>query len=154
MCSFLIYRFIREDADNAPGGWEVDVARKYYSKLFREYCIADLSRYKVWGGCTASRTHSARGPTCCHRPHNAQHAQVSCASYPHPSAQGGKVGLRWRTEKEVVAGKGQFVCGARGCDVRQGLASFEVCNNISTTITAVHHLLHSAVTSTTASAGN
>jgi protein FRA10AC1 len=40
-------RFIREDADNAPGGWEVEVARKYYAKLFREYCIADLSRYKV-----------------------------------------------------------------------------------------------------------
>ena len=25
----------------------MDVARKYYAKLFREYCIADLSRYKV-----------------------------------------------------------------------------------------------------------
>ncbi len=36
------------------------------------------------------------------------------------------MGLRWRTQKEVVAGKGQFVCGARGCDVRDGLASFEV----------------------------
>lgn len=26
----------------------------------------------------------------------------------------------------MVAGKGQFGCGARGCDVREGLASFEV----------------------------
>lgn len=56
--------------------------------------------------------------------------QVTCASCPHPSVQDGKVGLRWRTEKEVVAGKGQFVCGARGCDVRQGLGSFEVCTII------------------------
>ena len=24
----------------------------------------------------------------------------------------GKVGLRWRTQKEVVAGRGQFSCGA------------------------------------------
>lgn len=40
-------RFIRDESDDAPGGWEVKLARKYYAKLFREYCIADLSRYKV-----------------------------------------------------------------------------------------------------------
>lgn len=45
-CSFAC-RFIREAEDDAPGGWEVEVARKYYKKLFREYCIADLGRYKV-----------------------------------------------------------------------------------------------------------
>ena len=39
--------------------------------------------------------------------------------------QEGRVGLRWRTEPEVVAGKGQFVCGAKGCNERRGLASFE-----------------------------
>jgi Folate-sensitive fragile site protein Fra10Ac1 len=64
-----------------------------------------------------------------HRPHDAQHVQVAPGSFPEyyqKLMQDGKVGLRWRTEKEVVAGKGQFVCGARGCDVRQGLASFEV----------------------------
>lgn len=27
--------------------------------------------------------------------------------------QEGKVGLRWRIEKEVVSGKGQFACGAK-----------------------------------------
>ena len=32
-----------------------------------------------------------------------------------------------RTQKEVVSGKGQFVCGAKGCDKRAGLASYEVC---------------------------
>lgn len=37
-----------------------------------------------------------------------------------------KVGLRWRTEREVVIGKGQFVCGAKGCDERRALASYEV----------------------------
>ena len=47
------------------------LARRYYSKLFREFCIADLSRHKE-----------------------------------------GRVGLRWRTQREVVAGKGQFICGA------------------------------------------
>ncbi|RMZ52552.1 hypothetical protein APUTEX25_003695 [Auxenochlorella protothecoides] len=37
-----------------------------------------------------------------------------------------RLGLRWRTQREVVAGKGQFSCGAVGCEERRGLASFEV----------------------------
>lgn len=37
-----------------------------------------------------------------------------------------KLGLRWRTEAEVVGGKGQFGCGARGCAEARGLATFEV----------------------------
>ncbi|KAG2490848.1 hypothetical protein HYH03_010766 [Edaphochlamys debaryana] len=37
-----------------------------------------------------------------------------------------KLGMRWRTQKEVLAGKGQFVCGARGCDAADGLCSYEV----------------------------
>ena len=45
--SVILIRFIREEADDAAGGWEAHIARHYYSKLFREYCIADLSRYKV-----------------------------------------------------------------------------------------------------------
>ncbi len=36
------------------------------------------------------------------------------------------MGMRWRTQKEVVGGKGQFVCGAKGCDNREGLCSYEV----------------------------
>ena len=34
--------------------------------------------------------------------------------------------MRWRTQQEVVAGKGQFNCGARGCQEASALASFEV----------------------------
>jgi protein FRA10AC1 len=37
-----------------------------------------------------------------------------------------KVGLRWRTEPEVIAGKGQFECGSLTCTERLGLKSFEV----------------------------
>jgi Folate-sensitive fragile site protein Fra10Ac1 len=40
--------------------------------------------------------------------------------------QKGKIGMRWRTQQEVVTGKGQFVCGAKGCEEREHLASFEV----------------------------
>lgn len=36
------------------------------------------------------------------------------------------MGLRWRTQAEVVSGKGQFRCGAKGCEERRGLSSFEV----------------------------
>ena len=46
-----------------------------------------------------SSSHPAR-PACCHPP--------SCL------------------QREVVSGKGQFACGAKGCDERRGLASFEV----------------------------
>ncbi|KAG7378063.1 hypothetical protein PHYPSEUDO_010598 [Phytophthora pseudosyringae] len=38
----------------------------------------------------------------------------------------GKIGLRWRTEMEVVAGKGQFSCGNKRCDERAGLHSYEL----------------------------
>lgn len=79
------YRFIRTDDDDTDGSWEVNLAKRYYSRLFREYAIADLSRYKE-----------------------------------------SRVGLRWRTQKEVISGKGQFVCGSIGCEEREGLSSYEV----------------------------
>jgi protein FRA10AC1 len=34
--------------------------------------------------------------------------------------------LRWRTEKEVISGKGQFECGNKKCTAREGLRSYEV----------------------------
>ena len=34
--------------------------------------------------------------------------------------------MRWRSQKEVISGKGQFTCGAKGCPNTTGLASFEV----------------------------
>lgn len=40
------HRFIRTTADDADGSWSAQLARRYYSRLFKEYCIADLSRYK------------------------------------------------------------------------------------------------------------
>lgn len=38
----------------------------------------------------------------------------------------GRIALRWRTEKEVVVGKGQFICASTRCDSTSGLASWEV----------------------------
>ncbi|KFK22903.1 hypothetical protein AALP_AAs72951U000400 [Arabis alpina] len=79
------YRFIRSEEDDLNPSWEQRLVKRYYDKLFKEYCIADMSRYKT-----------------------------------------GKMGLRWRTEKEVMSGKGQFMCGSKHCDEKDGLASYEV----------------------------
>ncbi|KAJ3273857.1 hypothetical protein HDV01_003835 [Terramyces sp. JEL0728] len=37
----------------------------------------------------------------------------------------GAIGLRWRTEKECISGKGQFICGNLGCE-NDELKSWEV----------------------------
>ncbi|KAL2613765.1 hypothetical protein R1flu_025457 [Riccia fluitans] len=79
------YRFIRTEEDDSERTWEQRLAKRYYEKLFKEYCIADMSRYKE-----------------------------------------SKIGFRWRTEKEVISGKGQFVCGNRKCNEKEGLSSYEV----------------------------
>ncbi|XP_040995094.1 protein FRA10AC1 [Juglans microcarpa x Juglans regia] len=79
------YRFIRTEEDDMDPSWEQRLVKRYYDKLFKEYCIADMSHYKS-----------------------------------------GKIGLRWRTEKEVMSGKGQFICGNKHCDEKDGLASYEV----------------------------
>ncbi|DAZ98516.1 TPA: hypothetical protein N0F65_004953 [Lagenidium giganteum] len=38
----------------------------------------------------------------------------------------GKLGLRWRTEMEVIQGKGQFSCGNKRCEETRSLHSYEV----------------------------
>lgn len=82
------FQFLRDDDADAERGdsdWEVRMSVRYYQKLFREYALADLSRFRE-----------------------------------------GKIGLRWRTESEVVSGKGQFVCGNKRCDARTELHSYEL----------------------------
>lgn len=79
------YRFIRSEEDDLDPSWEQRLVKRYYNKLFKEYCLADMSKYRT-----------------------------------------GKIGLRWRTEKEVISGKGQFVCGNKHCGEKDGLASYEV----------------------------
>ncbi|KAJ3268209.1 hypothetical protein HK104_005436 [Borealophlyctis nickersoniae] len=79
------HRFLRNPEDDQDAGWEARIAKKYYDKLFKEYCLANLARYKE-----------------------------------------GKVAMRWRTQKEVVDGKGQFVCGNLECNSQENLRSWEV----------------------------
>jgi len=78
--------FIWDDGDEEiESDWGKKLAKRYYDKLFKEYCICDLSRYKE-----------------------------------------NKFAMRWRVEKEVVSGKGQFVCGARKCENKESMRSWEV----------------------------
>ncbi|KAM4702847.1 protein FRA10AC1 homolog [Rhinophrynus dorsalis] len=79
------HRFLWQEEDEDDMTWEKKLAKKYYDKLFKEYCIADLSKYKE-----------------------------------------NKFGFRWRVEKEVISGKGQFCCGNKRCDEKEGLKSWEV----------------------------
>ncbi|XP_073684839.1 protein FRA10AC1 isoform X1 [Garra rufa] len=79
------HRFLWRDEDEEDMTWEKELAKKYYDKLFKEYCIADLSRYKE-----------------------------------------NKFGFRWRIENEVISGKGQFLCGNKRCECKEGLKSWEV----------------------------
>lgn len=39
------YRFVRTASDNNDSVWEKRVAKQYYDKLFKEYCIGDFSRF-------------------------------------------------------------------------------------------------------------
>lgn len=78
------HQFIR-DSHQEPKTWEERLALKYYSRLFREFAIADLSRYTEK-----------------------------------------LIGFRWRVEKEVLEGKGQFICAAKGCTATLALETYEV----------------------------
>lgn len=77
--------FIKHLRISHPFLREQRLAKKYWDRLFKEYCICDLSRYKE-----------------------------------------NKVAMRWRTEKEVLDGKGQFTCGEKRCEARDDLKSWEV----------------------------
>ncbi|XP_072749380.1 protein FRA10AC1 homolog [Anoplolepis gracilipes] len=79
------HKFLWDQEKDIPDTWGAKLAKKYYDKLFKEYCICNLTYYKF-----------------------------------------NKVALRWRTEKEVIAGKGQFECGSKTCNEKENLRSWEL----------------------------
>ena len=40
------WKFIRDETDNDDSTWEKRMAKRYYDKLFKEYCISDLKHYR------------------------------------------------------------------------------------------------------------
>ncbi|ELU09729.1 hypothetical protein CAPTEDRAFT_127161, partial [Capitella teleta] len=79
------HQFLWDEEEEDEANEEKRLAKKYHDKLFKEYCIADLSRYKE-----------------------------------------NKIAMRWRIEKELVAGKGQFTCGNKKCEETESLKTWEV----------------------------
>ncbi|XP_022691612.1 protein FRA10AC1-like isoform X1 [Varroa jacobsoni] len=80
------HRFLWDDeCTTSDLTWGQRLAKKYYDKLFKEYCVTDLRFYKK-----------------------------------------NKIAFRWRTEQEVVVGKGQFSCGEKNCINDADLRSWEV----------------------------
>nr|CAD2123549.1 unnamed protein product [Meloidogyne enterolobii] len=81
------HRFLWSDTEmtEAEANWGARLAKRYYDKLFKEYCIVDLTKYK-------------------------QNVYA----------------MRWRTEKELFSGKGQFECGNKYCKSKEALSSWEV----------------------------
>ncbi|KAH7714191.1 acid phosphatase [Aphelenchoides avenae] len=73
-----------DEVTEVEQSWEARLAKKYYDKLFKEYCIADLSQFEK-----------------------------------------NRIAMRWRTEKEVRSGKGQFECGSKHCTERDDLSTWE-----------------------------
>jgi len=78
------HRFLWDEEEEAST-WGQHLAKTYYDRLFKEYCLCDLSRYKEK-----------------------------------------KIGMRWRTEKELIVGKGQFFCGNVHCSIQESLNTWEV----------------------------
>ncbi|CAG9535088.1 unnamed protein product [Cercopithifilaria johnstoni] len=82
------HRFLWNDDElikAAEKSWEARLAKRYYDKLFKEYCIADLSQYRK-----------------------------------------NRIAMRWRIEREVRSGKGQFECGNKRCTEKDCLTSWEL----------------------------
>jgi len=111
---------LRTDEDNDDSQFEKRLSKKYYDKLFKEYCLADLSRYK----------HGQIGLRYLN-PHLFLFSPPSNSSLSShfplpPSLLFPLISIRWRTEKEVFTGKGHFVCGNKKCDERNNLNSYEL----------------------------
>ncbi|RWW34025.1 hypothetical protein GW17_00001229 [Ensete ventricosum] len=97
----------------------LDVPLTYSLIEVVRYCIADMSRYKQ-GKVHGNLQRTVRLTDYFHNLDANVYARYStlvCFA---------QIGLRWRTEKEVVSGKGQFICGNKKCNEKDGLGSYEV----------------------------
>lgn len=93
---------------NSSLNWGQKIARKYYERLIRDYGICDLSGYKEN---KVSRDHVL--------------IVYSFDRFFHFKSSF-QIAMRWRIEKEVIQGKGQFICGNKACNCEDHLTSWEV----------------------------
>ena len=83
-----------------------------------------LKHLEQWGSEQAAATEKTWEQRLARRYYDALHKEYAIADMSR--WREGGVGLRWRTEREVFEGKGQFTCGNKACAAEEGLASFEV----------------------------
>jgi hypothetical protein len=98
------------------------MAKRYVAKLFKEYALADLSRYKQ--GQVGLRWRVER---------EVIEGKVRRESVARELVDWGSITSAARASvyvDQVLAGtahtQGQFICGNLSCDCRQGLGSYEV----------------------------
>lgn len=84
---FLLDDDYEESADGGKDEWQRRMVQNYHAKLYKEYCLADMSRIRE---------------------------------------PGSPIGMRWRSERELIDGKGQFSCGSLSCTNSTDLTSWEV----------------------------
>ncbi|XP_041910405.1 protein FRA10AC1 homolog [Arvicola amphibius] len=130
------HRFLWNEEDETDMTWEKRLAKKYYDKLFKEYCIADLSRYKenkfgfrwriekeVISG--KDQTFRAVQEHCSSRVSNPSLASPSSRSAWSAHIQ--MAGMFSVEEKEKqFSSSVSFFCGNKRCDEKEGLRSWEV----------------------------
>jgi hypothetical protein len=116
------HRFIRflQDDEGVPAH-ELRLARRYYSRLFREYAIVDLSLCERRA---AEEREAAARVVAAASASEADSARRSLREVQRRPAP--QLGLRWRTRDEVTSGRGQFSCGGRRCTQAAALATFEL----------------------------
>lgn len=110
-------RFIRSEADDAADSWEVRLAKKYYRWFLGEGAQDALllqprhTAARPPGlACSAPAGLAGHPPP---RPHTHSKLFKEYAIADLSRHREGRVGLRWRTQREVVNGTGQFACGAK-----------------------------------------
>ncbi|KAL8187126.1 UNVERIFIED_CONTAM: hypothetical protein K2H54_034043 [Gekko kuhli] len=106
------HRFLWREEDEVDMTWEKRLSKKYYDKLFKEYCIADLTKYKE----------NKFGFRWRHEKEYTLEASDKvfpglCWFYHHSE--------RWAQIKTAKM-TGQFFCGSKHCDEKEGLKSWEV----------------------------
>lgn len=109
------HRFLWDEDEDAVDTWEKRFAKRYYDKLFKEYCIADLSRYKENKVLSDDNLYQYIFSE-----------QIVIEKYESHFHFFSQIALRWRIEKEVINGKGQFICGHKPCTQMNDLRSWEV----------------------------
>ncbi|XP_050980630.1 protein FRA10AC1 isoform X1 [Labeo rohita] len=126
------HRFLWREEDEEDMTWEKELAKKYYDKLFKEYCIADLSRYKEnkfgfrWR--IENEVISGKADVCLG---SGRSGTAQSRSRRHTVRGVGSLAEKLPDDAlfpQLKSGgsPSQFLCGNKRCENKEGLKSWEV----------------------------